>query len=104
MKQWTLEYDPDHRPTTATQPDPYLAMADEFNEPGMTLSPDTLEATQRLAGLRAVYDAATCPHIRSSDEGTSYCALAEQSANFKPTPNFPQIRSSDSAGRLVEVE
>jgi hypothetical protein len=20
----------------------------------------------------------TCPHIRSSDEGTSYCALAEQ--------------------------
>jgi len=36
--------------------------------------------------------AAACPHIVTSDEGTSYCALAEQTA--KPTPNSRQIRSS----------
>jgi len=57
--------------------------------------------------LRVVYNlgrehgaaAARCPHIRSSDEGTSYCALAEQTANFKPTSNDCQIRSlSDALG------
>ena len=52
--------------------------------------------------LRVVYNlghehgaaAAHCPHIRSSDEGTSYCALAEQTATVKPTSNDRQIRSS----------
>jgi hypothetical protein len=68
--------------------------------------------------LRAVYDlghehgaaAAHCPHIRTSDEGTSYCALAEQTATAKPTSNDRQIRSSGPvaacpppAGGLVEV-
>jgi hypothetical protein len=43
------------------------------------------------AGLRAVYDlgrqhGAACPYIRSSDEGTSYCALAEQPAPAAPVP------------------
>ena len=33
-----------------------------------------------------------CEYIVTSDEGTSYCALAEQAA--KPTPNDRQIRSS----------
>jgi hypothetical protein len=37
---------------------------------------------------------ATCPHIRNIDEGISYCALAAQTANTKPTPNPNQIRSS----------
>jgi hypothetical protein len=33
-----------------------------------------------------------CPHIVTSDEGTSYCALAEQTANSQPTSNDRQIR------------
>ena len=61
--------------------------------------------------LRAVYDLgrkhgatqAICPYIRSSDEGTSYCALAEQSANSKPTPNFAQISSSADTGLLPMI-
>jgi hypothetical protein len=61
--------------------------------------------------LRAVYDLgrqhgktqSTCPHIRSSDEGTSYCALAEQSANSKPTPNDCQIGSSADTGLLPMI-
>ena len=43
----------------------------------------------------------TCPHIVSSDEGTSYCALAQQT-HSKPTPNDRQIRSSAPADSLVE--
>jgi hypothetical protein len=38
---------------------------------------------QRIEALEA--RAATCPHIITSDEGTSYCALAEQTA--KPSSN-----------------
>jgi len=60
--------------------------------------------------LRAVYDlghehgaaAAHCPHIRTSDEGTSYCALAEQTATAKPTSNDRQIRSLSDALRAAE--
>ncbi len=37
----------------------------------------------------------SCPYIITSDEGTSYCRLAEHSANSQPTPNPSQIRSSD---------
>ena len=48
----------------------------------------TTQEWAESAGLRAVYDLgrqhgaaqATCPYIKSSDEGTSYCALAEQGA------------------------
>jgi len=44
--------------------------------------------------IRAIYDlgrehGATCPHIRSSDEGTSYCALAEQTAAAQPAEPAP---------------
>ena len=39
---------------------------------------------------------ARCPHIRSSDEGTSYCALAEQTAAAQPAPPVAP------AGGLVE--
>ncbi len=38
-----------------------------------------------VAGRRTIYDLgrqhATCPHIVTSDEGTSYCRLAEQAVN-----------------------
>ena len=43
---------------------------------------------------RALEKWGRCPHIVTSDEGTSYCALAEQTANSQSTPNDRQIRSS----------
>lgn len=41
------------------------------------------------AWIEALEDAATCLHIRSSDEGTSYCALAEQQAAAAPPEPAP---------------
>ena len=38
------------------------------------------------ARIEALECGATCPHIRSSDESTSYCALAEQTAAAQPAP------------------
>jgi hypothetical protein len=57
-------------------------------------------AAERLKALEAN---ATCPHIVTSDEGTSYCSLAEQTANSKPTPNSRQIRSSSADGLMQAV-
>jgi hypothetical protein len=66
--------------------------------------------------FRALYDLgrkhgatqATCSHIRSSDEGTSYCALAEQSANSKPTSAdtglLPMIVSETGSDDEPEIE
>jgi hypothetical protein len=56
--------------------------------------------------LRAVYNlgrqhGAACPYIRSSDEGTSYCALAEQPAPAAPAP---EPAPPAPAGGLVEQE
>jgi len=48
-----------------------------------------VELRDRLAALEA---GATCPHILTSDEGTSYCGLAEQ-GNSSAAP----------AGGLVEL-
>ncbi len=50
---------------------------------------------QHLKRIEKLEAGATCPHIVSSDEGTSYCALAEQTA--KPTSN-----SGLTSGSLVE--
>lgn len=52
-----------------------------------------LELRDRLAALEA---GATCPHIISSDEGTSYCQLAEQGSSSagsagSPAPADPRI-------------
>ena len=41
---------------------------------------------QHLQRIERLEAGATCPHIRSSDEGTSYCALAEQTAAAQPAP------------------
>lgn len=57
---------------------------------------------QLAARVEAIEDNKPCPYIRSSDEGTSYCALAEETANSKPTSNFSQIRSSTEGDSLVE--
>lgn len=61
--------------------------------------------------LRAVYNLGrqrgaaqtTCPHIVSSDEGTSYCRLAEQSAT--PATPMTELRAASAkarSGGLVE--
>ena len=69
-----------------------------------------LELRARIEALEA---GATCPHVRSSDEGTSYCALAEAVAAPQP-PLFtaeevarivaPTVKESltDPSGPLVE--
>ena len=41
---------------------------------------------QHLLRIERLEADATCPHIVSSDEGTSYCALAEQTAAAQPEP------------------
>jgi hypothetical protein len=65
------------------------------------------------ARIEALEAGATCPHVRSSDEGTSYCALAEAVAAPQP-PLFtaeevarivaPTVKESltDPSGPLVE--
>lgn len=44
---------------------------------------------------------ATCPHVRTSDEGTSYCALAEKTAS-QPRQEEEAAPSPAPAGGLVE--
>jgi hypothetical protein len=62
-----------------------------------------LELRSRLEALEA---GATCPHVVTSDEGTSYCGLAEQTANSQPSPNDRQIRSSlvERVGRAISLD
>ena len=55
-----------------------------------------LELRARVEALEA---GATCPHIVSSDEGTSYCALAEQ----RQPDHFADAGKMVSAGSLVEL-
>lgn len=51
-------------------------------------------------------DGAACPHIVTSDEGTSYCRLAESVANSQPTPNSSQISSSlvERVARAISLD
>ena len=42
------------------------------------------DTTPYRATAEALEAGSTCPHIRSSDEGTSYCGLAEQQAAATP--------------------
>jgi hypothetical protein len=85
-------------------------------EPGRVATDEELREAWELAPapggifnsnycLRAVYNlgrqhGAACPYIRSSDEGTSYCALAEQPAPAAPAPD---PAPPAPAGRLVKV-
>jgi hypothetical protein len=46
--------------------------------------------------VEALEDGATCPHVRSSDEGTSYCSLAESVAAQQP-PLF----TAEEVARIV---
>jgi hypothetical protein len=79
-----------------TDTTPHRATAEQWadiEQWGGTLTACLLELRSRLEALEA---GATCPHIVSSDEGTSYCRLAEQQAAASAPPEpMP-------AGSLVE--
>jgi len=62
-----------------------------------TLAQSVLELRARVEALEA---GATCPHIRSSDEGTSYCALAEQTAAAQPAPTAAPAPASSLVERV----
>ena len=61
----------------------------------MTFWQELDELRARVAALEA---GATCPHIVSSDEGTSYCDLALQTATSQPA----SAAALAPAGGLVE--
>jgi hypothetical protein len=52
--------------------------------------------------LEQAQQPATCPHIVSSDEGTSYCGLAEQQAQQPPAPSTPAGLVSDVAALIAD--
>lgn len=84
---------------TFRAPDEVWQRIEQTTGPMTDLATALLELRDRLAALEAV---ATCPHIVTSDEGASYCGLAEQGANSQPTPNDRQIRSSAPTDGLME--
>lgn len=92
------------KPDSSTQPPELSDEEAERLHFGPGSSEDAASCARRIyrAGWDAAMAAATCPHIITSDEGTSYCGLAEQGTNSNPTPNNRQIRSSAPAGGLVE--
>lgn len=56
---------------------------------------------QHLLRIERLEADATCPHIVSSDEGTSYCALAEQTAAAQPEPQGPSMTDLSPAARAI---
>lgn len=72
-----------------TDTTPHRATAEQWADveswaaEGLSCYSSILELRSRLEALEA---SATCPHVVSSDEGTSYCALAEQQAATPPKP------------------
>ena len=90
---------------TNPQPSAHRATADDWLNAETMAAHDSgngyyalrciLELRARVEALEA---GATCPHIRSSDEGTSYCALAEQTAAAQPAP----AAAPAPAGSLVQ--
>ena len=51
---------------------------------------------QHLRRIERLETGATCPHIVSTDEGTSYCDLAEQTAVAQPEPQEPTDEELDA--------
>jgi len=51
---------------------------------------------QHLLRIERLEAGATCPHIVSSDEGTSYCDLALQTAAAQPEPQGPTDEELDA--------
>jgi len=59
---------------------PHRATPDQWNDLGAFASDTRACVLELRARIEALEDGATCPHIVSSDEGTSYCRLAQQNA------------------------
>jgi hypothetical protein len=59
-----------------------------------------LELCTRVERLEQAQQPATCPHIVSSDEATSYCGLAEQQT---PVPAEPTDRMDMTLGELLRL-
>lgn len=78
-------------PSTPATPDPW-ASVEHWGSQGALLYQCLLELRTRVEALEAANP--SCPHIVTSTEGTSYCRLAEQTANSQPTSNPVPIRSS----------
>jgi hypothetical protein len=66
--------------------------------PNPSIASCILELRNRVKALEA---GQTCPHIVTSDEGTSYCALAEQTANQFRDPT-EKVAAAAPADSLVE--
>ena len=58
--------------------DQHRATPDQWNDLGAFASDTRACVLELRARVEALEAGATCPHVRTSDEGTSYCALAEQ--------------------------
>ena len=70
----------------------------QFAANGDELTACVMELLSRVQRLE---NGATCPHIVSSDEGTSYCGLAEQTARIGQ-PDVP-ANTSPPTGSLMDV-
>lgn len=70
----------------------YRATPEQWADAGAFASDTRACLLELRAKVEALEANATCPHIVTSSEGTSYCTLAE--ANSKPTPNSSQIGRS----------
>ena len=60
-----------------------------------TRSPNAVALLELRARVEALEAGATCPHIVTSDEGTSYCGLAEAIANMQ--------QQDEDADRAMEL-
>jgi hypothetical protein len=69
---------------------PHRATPDQWNDLGAFASDTRACVLELRARIEALEAGATCPHIVSSNEGTSYCRLAQQ--------------SQDKLDRLIELD
>ena len=93
------------KPTPTPTPTPHRATQKEWQkitqyarEHSCNYSSVILELAARVEFMEAQQQqAAPCPHVRTSDEGTSYCGLAEQQAEQPAAP----APAEDSDSELV---
>ena len=80
----------DTTPTPNATPTPHRATPEQWDwmaewDSPLPIPSTILELRARVEALEA-QQPAPCPHVRTSDEGTSYCALAEQAEPSQPAP------------------
>jgi hypothetical protein len=91
-------------PAPASEPPPQIASSQELYQIWDS-------STNVSSALRAVYDLghqhgaaqAVCPHIVSTDEGTSYCRLAEQGAAPITPVDEPRAASAEGQPAASEI-